>query len=277
MSRCRAVLMALAALAGCTRYENLTVAPPGSLRTHYLVDFVYVADATTHAATTGHLVVFNPSSRAATLDVTVFFEDREPARFALEAAAGMSTESSYPSWPVRPGDRFALAITSSEPVVAQATLGWNNVGSDDAPTARAADGGRPREAATSYLAIPALASRWYLADGIVLDKPSALWIRETEDAVLLNPGDAPAHAEVGLFFRFFTRSVTVEVPPRRVRAVRVDDLVPLRNKHYGVRVASDAPIAAQWRRTVQWYDSPEVMSFWSLPLLPLGPANEPQS
>lgn len=267
--RLATVLVALAFLAGCTRYESLEVLPPGSLTTHYLVDFTYVSDAATRTATMGHLVVFNPAPRPATLEVTVYFEDRDPEHFRLEADAGTSTESSYPSWPVKPGDRFALALTSNEPVVAQATVGWNNVGNDGNPDARAIDGGRPREAVTSYTAIPALAERWYHADGVVLDKPNVLWIRESEWAVLLNPGDAPARIELGLFFRWFTKTHTIEVAPRRVRAVRMDDLVPIRNKHYGVRIASDVPIAAQWRRTVEWYDSPELMSFWSIPCVPL--------
>jgi hypothetical protein len=267
----RAALLAFA-LAGCERYETLTVLPPPSLRTHYLVDFTYVRDAATRAATEGHLVVFNPSATPADLDVTVYFEEREPEHVRLRAEAGASTESSFASWPVHPGDRFALAVTSPIPVVAQATIGWNNVGNDAGPAARALDGGRPREAAASYMAIPALAERWYLADGIVIDSPANLWIRESEWAVLLNPGERAAHVDLALFFKVFTRSHPIEVPPRRVRAVRMDDLVTLRNKHYGVRVASDVPIAAQWRRTVEWYDSSELMSFWSVPMVPLAPA-----
>ncbi len=262
---------ALASLAACERYETLTVLPPASLRTHYLVDFAYEQDPATRFATEGHLVVFNPGAHDADLDVTIYFDAREPEHVRLAARAGASTESGFDEWPVRPGDRFALAVRSSEPVVAQATLGWNNVGNDGAPTARARDGGRPREAATSYVAIPALAERWYLPDGIVLDDARAMWIRESEWAVVLNPGDAPAHVDMALFFKVFTRSHTVEVPARRVRAFRMDDVVTLRNKHYGVRMASDVPIAAQWRRTVAWYDSPELMSFWSEPCVPLVP------
>lgn len=271
------LLIGLLALAGCERYEALEVQPPGSLRTHYLIDFTYERDSETKHATMGHLVVFNPGSRPADLDATVYFEDREPEHFKMRARAGTSTESNYQSWPVKPGQRFALGITSSEPVVAQATIGWNNVGNNSAPTARAPDGGPPREAVTSYTAIPALAPRWYLADGIVLDRQSQLWIRESEWAVMLNPGDTPARVELGLFFRFITRSHTVYVPPRRVLAVRMDDLVMVRNRHYGVRITSDVPIAAQWRRTVNWYDRPELMSFWSIPCVPFAESTAPAS
>ena len=269
------LVMACIATAACERYESLTALPAPSLRTHYLIDFTYRRDVESRFATSGHLVVFNPGARTAELAVTVYFEDREPSRFALRAAAGASTESDYESWPVSPGERFALAVQSDEPVIAQATLGWNNAANDVAPSAQARDGGRPREAATSYLSIPSLATRWYLADGIVIDRPSKLWFRESEDAVLLNPGDRPAHVELALFNRFFTRTHAVEVPARRVRAVRMDDVVPLRNRHYGVRIASDVAIAAQWRRTVQWYDAPdELMSFWSIPCAPLNAALE---
>lgn len=271
--RLRLAIAALLLTAGCERYESLEVQPAGSLRTHYLIDFTYEKDPATGAATMGHLVVFNPGARDADLDVTAYFEEREPENFTLHAKAGASSESSYPAWPVQPGERFALAVTSSEPVVAQATIGWNNVGNDGNPKARAKDGGRPREAVTSYTATPALAPRWYLADGIVLDRADVMWIRETEDAILLNPNDAPAHVELALFFKYFTRSHTVDVPPRRVRAVRMDDLVTLRNRHYGARFASDVPIAAQWRRTVHWYDADEVMSFWSVPAVPLARAD----
>ncbi len=264
--------MVSAAVAACERYESLQSLPPPSLRTHYLIDFTYDHDETTRFTSLGHLVVFNPASRPADLDVTVYFEDRDPGHFALRAEPGGSTESNYRNWPVEPGQRFALGITSSEPVIAQATVGWNNVGSDFSAGVRAADGGPPREAANSYTAIPALAPRWYLADGIVLDRASKIWLRESEWAVMLNPGDAPARVDLSLFYRHFTRTHTVEVAARRVRAVRMDDLVILRNRHYGIRLASSVPIAAQWRRTVNWYDSPELMSFWSLPMVPLATA-----
>ncbi len=274
VARALAILAVVAAFAGCERYETLTVLPPGSLTTHYLIDFVYLNDPKTRAATEGHLVVFNPSATAADLDLTIYYEDREPERLRRRAEPGAATEEGFASWPVKPGERFALALTSSLPVIAQATLGWNNVGNDGAPSARAADGGRPRETVTSYMSIKTLAERWYLADGIVLDSPKNLWIRESEWAVILNPGETTAHVDLGLFFKVFTRHHAVEVPPRRVRAVFMDDLVTLPNKHYGVRIASDVPIAAQWRRTVDWYDFPELMSFWSLPLVPLTPATD---
>ena len=44
-----------------------------------------------------------------------------------------------------------------------------------------------------------------------------------------------------------------------------------------VKDVDHAPIAAQWLRTVLWYDSEELMAFWSQPLVPVpaaGPAPE---
>ena len=260
----------IAALLGCERYERLEVLPPGSLQTHYLVDLEYLLDADAGFGTIGHLVVFNPGRRAATLDVTAYFEDREPTTFRLEAPAGGTKESSYREWPITPGTRFALKVVSSEPVVAQVTMGWNNTANDTIPLPA-----RPREAATSYQSIRELATRWYVADGIVIDAPKALWFRESEWAIVLNPSDQPATVDMRLFYRVLARSHTIEVPPRRVRAVKMDDVVLRAGLHYGVRFASDVPVAVQWRRTVNWYDSPELMAFWSVPAVALAPVRDP--
>ncbi len=265
-----AVLTAAAALSGCERVERLDVVPPGSLQTHYLVDFEYLRDGDAGFGTTGHLVVFDPAAHAATLDVTAYFEDREPTAFRLEAHPGTSTVWTYGDLPIPVGTRFALKLVSDEPVIAQATMGWNNTANDSVPLPP-----RPREAATSYLAIRDLATRWYVADGIVIDAPKALWYRESEWAIVLNPGDVPAHVDLTLFYRWLARTHPIEVAPRRVRAVRIDDVVLHPNLHYGARFVSDVPVAVQWRRTVNWYDSPELMAFWSVPAVALASDDGP--
>jgi len=260
-------LMLVAALFGCERYERLGVVPPG-LQTHYLIDLEYLLDHDAGFGTVSHLIVFNPGARVAQLDITAYFEDREPTTFRLSARPGTSTVWDHRKWPIDPGTRFALKVVSSEPVIAQVTMGWNN----------AANGGplppRPREAATSYLSIRDLATRWYVADGVVINAPRALWFRESEWAIVLNPDDRPAHVDMSLFYRWLTRSHPIEVPPRRVRAVPMNDLVVRANLHYGVRFASDVPVAVQWRRTVNWYDSPELMAYWSIPAMSLTPADD---
>jgi hypothetical protein len=264
----RAPFLVLLLALGCERYESLRSLPAPTLRTHYLLDYERGADREARFATGGHLLVFNPGRRAAELDVTAYFEDREPATFHLQARPGATTESEPREWPVPADGRFALRVESSEPVVAQATIGWNNTAGDFSPAATAAGGAPVREAASSYMGIPALARRWYVADATVIDAPETLWLHESEWALLLNPGDRPAKVRLSLFYRWFARHHEVEVPARRLRAVVMDDLA-IANHHYGVRIVGDAPIAAQWRRTVKRQGSPELLAFWSVPGVPL--------
>lgn len=252
---------------GCERYETLAVLPEGAMRTQYLADFERSGDAERLVGHGGYLVVFNPGPRRVPLDVTIFFEDREPERFTLEARPGATLALEIGEWPVVPQGRFALAIDSAEPVIAQATLAWSNTGGD-LRLGAATRAGQAREAATSYMAIPRLADRWYLADGVVLDDPRGMWARESEWTLVLNPGDEPAAVTLATFYRWFTRHAAVEVPARRVRAVKMDDLV-VPNRHYGLRVTSDRPVAVQSRRVVYWNDSPDVMTLWSVPCVAL--------
>lgn len=270
-SACAAVMLSLAA-AGCRPADPLHLAANGAaqglMRTHYLVDYEYALDREGLTGTMGHLVVLNPGPAAAHLTVTAFFADREPAVFELAAAPGASTESSFERWPVRPGDRFALRVESSEPVVCQATVGWSSTANDYRPGAATRSPRGVREAAKSYAAITTLADLWYVADGIVLDQPSRLWIRESEWALVLNPSDAPARVTMTLFRSGVEMDHVVDVPARRLVRVLMDD-VATRNRHYGVRFSSDRPVAVQWLRAVYWNDSDEVMAFWSVPGVPV--------
>lgn len=271
------VCLAVAAL-GCERYETLQMQPPGSLRTHYFIDFESYRDPGTLLAMGGFLVVFNPASQPQPLDLTVYFEDRDPERFQLQARRGASTAFEASGWPVKVGGRFAVKVESSKPVIAQVTLGWNNSGGDSRPTAVTRSPKGIREAAASYPSIPAPADRWFLADGIVLLDPGATWYRESEWAIVLNPNDEPAQLDLGVFYSPFTHHHAATVPPRRVKAIRMDDLV-LANHHYGLRVASDRPVVVQSRRNVYWPDSPELMTLWSVPfvassIVPDAPAHE---
>jgi hypothetical protein len=100
-------------------------------------------------------------------------------------------------------------------------------------------------------------------------------VRESEWAIVLNPNDAPARLELALFYRWLTRTHAIEVAPRRLRAIKLDDLVLRPNLHYGVRVASDRPVGVQWRRAVYWHDGSELMTFWSLPAQALEAATDP--
>jgi hypothetical protein len=92
-------------------------------------------------------------------------------------------------------------------------------------------------------------------------------MRESEWALMLNPSDAAAQVTLALHGNGWKKEHVVEVPPRRLRAVYMDDISP-RNRNYGVEFLADRPVAAQWVREVRWYDSPEVMAFWSVPAVP---------
>ncbi|MDQ3413160.1 MAG: sensory rhodopsin transducer [Chloroflexota bacterium] len=238
------------------------------MHTRYLIDFEYLFDAETGFAMMGHLLAFNLSGREAALKVTIYFEDAEPATFDLTVPAGQCVETNYEHWPIAPNQgRFALQVDSTEPVVCQATVGWNNAWNNYAPdTVPLAPEGL-RECAKSYLAHERLSRESGIADGVVLDNPNAMWVRESEWAVLLNPGPEPANVTLALHFDE-PQLHQVVVPPRRLVSVYMDDLVP-HNKHYGVRFASDQPIAAQWLRSVNWYHRPDLMAFWSVPAVPV--------
>jgi hypothetical protein len=234
--------------------------------THYLIDHEYVMDEQTGFAQMGHLLVFNPGQRDAQLKITLFFEDREPEAFDFAAPSGKSTETNYARWPVQPNTRFALAVASDQPIACQSTVGWNNSGNDYSPQAATKSPHGVRECAKSYMAITQLSRDWYLPDGIVIDVPQRMYVRETEWALLLNPGDEPAQVTLALHYDQVDEH-RLEVPARRLRWVHMDDIVR-RNAHYGVHFQSARPIAAQWLREVRWNDRPDLMAYWSVPCVP---------
>lgn len=236
------------------------------MHTYYLIDHEYLLDEENLFGTMGHLLAFNPGARDAHLKITLYFEEREPEVFSFLAPAGKSSETNYARWPVQPDVRFALKVESNEPIVCQSTNGWNVTMNDYAPGARTKSPLGMRECAKSYMAITQLSQDWYLPDGIVIDMPDRIWVRESEWAVLLNPGDQIAQVTLALHYDEVVRH-TVEVPARRLKCVYMDD-VARRNVHYGVHFSSDQPVAAQWLRAVKWYERPELMAYWSVPCVP---------
>lgn len=234
--------------------------------TRYLIDYEYLFNAESGFASMGHLLAFNPGSRETQAQVKIYFENDEPARFDLAIPAGQCVETNYEKWPVQPNSRFALQVDSDEPVVCQATVGWNNSWNKYAPDVLTHAPEGVRECAKSYLAHDRLSRESFIADGLVLDNPRSIWVRESEWALLLNPGAEPANVTLGLHFDELQLH-QVAVPPQRLVHIYLDDVVP-RNKHYGVRFESDQPIAAQWLREVRWYDRPDLMTFWSVPAVP---------
>lgn len=251
----------------------LNVQSDPDLRNHYLLDYEYMVDPDTGAATMGHLVVLNPGGSDASLTLTAYFENREPERFQMTAPAYASTESNYTSWPVESGERFALQVESSAPVFCQATIGWNNTSNDYEYDATSGSEHRRREAAKSYRSIPALAKQWFVADGFIIDKPGRTWLSESEWLILLNPNDQELAVSLTTYSRGVEQETALTVPAQRLRWIHMNDIAP-RNRHYGARLTSSADFAAQWVRAIYWNDSTELMTYWSVPLVPMESASD---
>jgi hypothetical protein len=234
--------------------------------TYYLIDHEYLMDDDTLLATMGHLLAFNPGRRDASLKITLYFTDRDPQVFSFLAPAGKSSETNYEKWPIQPNVRFALQVESTEPIVCQSTNGWNVTRNDYSPGAKTMSPLGVRECAKSYMAITRLSQHWYLPDGIVIDMPDRMWVRESEWALLLNPGDQTAMVTMALHYDEVVERA-VEVPASRLRCVYMDEIAR-RNEHYGVQFVSDQPIAVQWLRAVNWHDRAELMAYWSVPCVP---------
>ena len=266
--------MLVSLLVGCNLIgANSEPVPPAllgePLKTHYLIDQHYDLDRENLFATMGHLLVFNPGSSNADLKITLYFEKDPPQSFSLKAAAKTSTESNYKSWPIKPklNSVFAIKVESTESVICQTTIGWTNTNNDYHPSAKTKSPKGIRETAKSYMSINQLSQDWYVADGIIIDLPEKLWIRESEWAIVLNPGLQDAQVTLLMYYGKKTIQKKFTVPAQRMQRIFMDDLAE-RNKHYGTRIISDHPIAAQWLRTVNWYDSPELMATWSVPAVP---------
>lgn len=238
------------------------------MSTQYLIDYHWEIDEQKLFGTSLHLLTFNPSRRDATLDVTVYHEDREPDKVALSAVAGKSNESNYSKWPVQRGERFALKIDSSEPVVCQCTVAWNNSLNHYAPGSETHAPEGLRECAWTYTAHRELNTDWYAADCIVINNSAAMYVKEVEWVIVLNPGNRPAGVKLELHYGDGSIAEhPVEVGARRLKAVCVDD-IGRQNAHYGLYVRSDTPVAVQSARGFYWYDRPDLMNYWTVPCVP---------
>ncbi|TEU08938.1 MAG: hypothetical protein E3J25_11135 [Anaerolineales bacterium] len=163
-------------------------------------------------------------------------------------------------------------LESERPVICQSTVGWNNAKNNYRPGAPTKIEPEVRECAKSYMAIDQLARDWYVADGVVIDNPEGIWVRESEWAVVLNPGDRPAEVAMGLHYGDEVGEHRVEVPARRMKCLYMDDIAQ-RNRGYGIHFSSDQPVAVQWLRAVYWATRPVLMAFWSVPGVP-GPLGQ---
>ena len=103
----------------------------------------------------------------------------------------------------------------------------------------------------------------------MIDTPTA-YVRESEWAILFNPGHTHAQVQFTFFYNDLVEQ-QISILAQRCCRVRMDERVRV-NKHYGIRISSDQPIAAQWLRTVKWSNDSELMAYWSVPCVagPLG-------
>ena len=97
-----------------------------------------------------------------------------------------------------------------------------------------------------------------------MDDQEKLWIRESEWLVVVNPTDQEVDLNLGLYEAKGRREHCWKVAPRRANRLHIDPLVTL-NRHHGETLTSSVPVVANWRRHVYWYDSRELMTFWTIP------------
>jgi hypothetical protein len=251
----------------CMGRRVMHVIPEGALRTQYVIDYDYRVDQETLHASMGHLLVFNPGDAVAELAITAYFEDRDPLTLTRAARGGATTEFNAAGLGLPLNNRFALRVRSSQPVICQGTEGWTNTGNEYDTSAVTKSPRGPRETAKSTMGISELARRWFVADGYVLLTHGRHWVRESEWALVLNPGERPAHVRLDLAQRATRRTHEVTIS-QRLAAIFMDE-VAAHNEHYGTEFNSDEPVAVQWRREVYWTDSDEIMAFWSVPAVPL--------
>lgn len=179
----------------------------------------YLAGGQNSATTHSTLDLLNANGAPATVRLTFYFADGATAHAAVSVPV-----SSQRAVPVRrlikQTGAFGLRVQSDQPVTAQLDLTRDGQDGDD------------------ILGSPALATRWYLAEGYTF-----LTFHET--VALLNPGDGPAHVTLRLVSaaRGPRRDVPISVPAHTQTLVDVNRVLP--NQSLGAVVDSDHPIAIE--------------------------------
>ncbi len=179
----------------------------------------YLAGGQNSATAHSTLDLLNANGAPATVRLTFYFADGATARAAVSVPA--SSERAVPaSRLISRAGAFGLRVQANQPVTAQLDLTRNGQDGDD------------------ILGSPALATRWYLAEGYTF-----LTFHET--VALLNPGDGAAHVTLRLMSaaRGPRRAVPVSVPAHTQTLVDVNRLLP--NQSLGAVVDSDHPIAVE--------------------------------
>jgi len=179
----------------------------------------YLAGGQNSATEHSTLDLLNATGAPATVRLTFYFADGATAHAAVSVPA--SSQRAVPARRLisRVG-AFGLRVQADQPVTAQLDLTRDGQDGDD------------------ILGSPALATRWYLAEGYTF-----LTFHET--VALLNPGDGPAHVTLRLVSTATgpRRDVPISVPAHTQTLVDVNRVLP--NQSLGAVVDSDHPIAVE--------------------------------
>ena len=179
----------------------------------------YLAGGQNSATAHATLDLLNANGAPATVRLTFYFADGATARAAVSVPA--TSERAVPARRlISRAGAFGLRVQSDQPVTAQLDLTRDGRDGDD------------------ILGSPALATRWYLAEGYTF-----LTFHET--VALLNPGDGAAHVTLRLMSTATgpRRDVAVSVPAHTQTLVDVNRVLP--NQSLGAVVDSDHPVAVE--------------------------------
>ena len=114
----------------------------------------------------------------------------------------------------------------------------------------------------SVLCSDRLATVNYYADALVIDRPGQR-LKEPEWAFLLNPNPVPAEVTLHAHYGDGIRTYAFHVPAERLLPVFMDALVQ-KNKIFGAKYVSSAPIAIQQTRLIEEEDRRTIRACFSV-------------
>ncbi len=198
-----------------------------------------------HPDSGDYILLMNPTKQEAEIEITFFFEDRDPVkqqtRLAAERVAQhplhVKAKDILP-WNVEYGCR----VVSSVPLICQRTNGqW--LPNDDVTECMGSTIMHPGPLGKRE-------TRWAYADGIICRKEGHK-LEESEWVGILNPNRQDAHVTITAYHagdRLPTKW-GVTIPAERIRLIKLDDqewVVPY--ELFGLMIESDLPIVVEQLR-----------------------------
>jgi len=184
----------------------------------------YFAEGSSGPLARTTLAISNPSTEAASVEITYLIEGAAPKKRTLQVPPMGKTQIDTAS--DSPGTAFGMALKSTKPVVAERSTYF---GSGMAGT-------------HSTIGSTTLAKTWYLAEGST-GQPFQEYV------MVANPGSAPAN--VTLDFMRTDGTIlpkTFQVQPQSRATIDANAVIP--NSAVSVRVRSDQPVVAE--RSMYW-------------------------